>query len=56
MYMIVHGILRFVFWILHSTERGVAIFAHYHLKAAGNGHSSDSVLDCKDDHCPLFAK
>jgi hypothetical protein len=50
MYMIVHGIVRLIFWLLHSTERGVAIFAHY------QAHEGE-VLDCGRDHCTaVFSK
>jgi hypothetical protein len=50
MYVIVHSLMRFIFWLLHSTERGVAIFAHYQ-------HHKGEVLDCEQKHCStVFAK
>lgn len=55
MYLIVHGILHGLYWVLHSTERGAAIFAHYSHQVAGKGHDAESVLDCRQDRCVVFA-
>jgi len=55
MYVIVHGILRGLYIVLHSTERGAAIFAHYRHQFLGAGHQADSVLDCRQDRCSVFA-
>lgn len=56
MYLIVHGILRVAYWALHSTERGAAIFAHYRHQVTGKGHEADSVLDCRQERCAVFAQ
>jgi hypothetical protein len=51
MYLIVHGIMHGLYWLLHSTERGAAIFAHY-----GQKHRAESVEDCRDGNCVVFAQ
>lgn len=49
MYLIVHGIIHGLYWVLHSTERGAAIFAHY-----GQAHQGESVLECRTGKCVVF--
>lgn len=40
-------------WI-NKNERNIAIWAHYDHRARGDGHGTDSVLDCDDQRCIVF--
>lgn len=40
-------------WV-NQTERNVAIWTHYSHKARGEGHTTESVLDCDDQRCRIF--
>lgn len=37
-----------------KSERRAAIWVHYHARAFGKGHTSDSVVDCGEGECGLF--
>ena len=37
-----------------TTERNLAIWHHYMLRAEGKGHDAGSVLECAEGECNLF--
>ena len=38
-----------------KTDRKDAIWKHYQLRAAGDGHQNDSVLTCGEGKCAVFS-
>ena len=40
---------------MSQTERNLAIWTHYQDRAFGHGHNSESVLDCGQGKCQVFA-
>lgn len=55
MYLIVHGLVKVLYKFVLTGERSVAILMHYQHQVQGKGHISDSVLDCGQDKCAVFA-
>lgn len=40
-------------WV-NKSERTIAIWTHYQSRIKGQGHESESVLDCHDQRCKVF--
>lgn len=53
-YIIVHLIVKGLLYLLKSGERSAVILMHYQHRTLGNGHGTDSVVDCRQDRCVAF--
>lgn len=40
-------------WFM-ATERHMAIWSHYQLRAAGQGHGHANILNCEQDSCAVL--